>query len=177
VKNTAVFTIALGIAAIALTGCAAAATGGASGAPAPGASTGSGSSATGQAKAIDVCALVPASTMSSLSGQNFVSSKSVPLGKGIYACGYQPDDGYNWSIAIYEPASGKNFGDLTGDLGGASSVTSLSGVGDKAVISGVGVAAMFGTNMIEVAYPTTPDNTDKKDAYVAIAKAAIAAVG
>jgi hypothetical protein len=115
--------------------------------------------------------------MSSLSGQTFVSSKSVPLGKGIYSCSYQPDDGYNWSVAIYEPASGENFTDLTGDLGGASAVTSLGGVGDKAVISGVGVAAMFAKDMIEVAYPTTPDNTDKKDAYIAIAKAAIAAIG
>jgi hypothetical protein len=176
-KNAAAFAIIVGLASIALSGCAAATTTVASGTPEPVAPSGSGSSTTGQATAIDVCALLPASTMSSLSGQDFVSSKTVPLGKGIYACGYQPDDGYNWSVAIYEPASGENLGDLTGDLGGASAVTSLSGVGDRAVISGVGVAAVFGKDMIEVAYPTTPDNTDKKDAYIAIAKAAIAAVG
>jgi hypothetical protein len=176
-RSTAVLTITLGLAVITLSGCAAAATGTASGAPAPTASSASGSSAAGLTTAIDVCALLPASTVSSVSGQTFVSSKTVQLGKGIYSCGYQPGNGYNWSITIYEPSSGENFGDLTGDLGGASAVTSLSGVGDKAVISGVGVAAMFGKEMIEVGYPTTPDNTEHKDAYIGIAKAAIAAVG
>lgn len=176
-KNAAVFTLTVGLAAFALSGCAAATTGGVSGTPAPAASSRSESSATGPATAIDVCALLPVAAMSSASGQNFVSSKNVALGKGIYTCSYQPDDGYNWSVAIYEPASGESFNDLTGDLGGASAVTSVSGVGDKAVISGVGVAAMFGKDMIEVAYPTTPDNADKKDAYIAIAKAAIKAVG
>jgi hypothetical protein len=172
-QGAALVTIAAALAVVALSGCAAATPNGATG----GAQAPASSSSTGGSAAIDVCAALPASEVSTLSGQTFASSHAVALGANISSCSYQPDSGYNWSITVYQPGATESFSDLTRDLGGASAVTAVSGIGDKAVISGVGVVAVFGKNMIEVGYPTTPDDPDRKDAYIAIAKAAIAALG
>jgi hypothetical protein len=153
-----------------------ASTGGSS--AAAGSSSG-GSSASGPTGKIDVCSVMPAAKASSLAGKKFTSAKSGQLATGVYSCSYTPDDGgYNWSVAIYEPSASQGFDDLVNDLGGASDVKSVSGIGDMADTDPVGVVAKFGKDLIEVAAPEVPDGPTTNEAgYAALAEGTIAALG
>jgi hypothetical protein len=188
-RKTVVLVLGIGVAAFALSGCAAAAGSGLTGASggsstaSGGSSSGSGgsggSSASGPIGKIDVCSVMPAAKASSLTGKTFTSATSSVLATGVYSCSYAPDDGgYNWSIAVYEPNASQGFDDLVNDLGGQSDVKSVSGIGDKADTDPVGVVAMFGKDLIEVAAPEVPDGPTTNEAgYAALAKGTIAALG
>ena len=187
-RKTVVLVLGIGVAAFALSGCAPATD---SGAPGGGASTASGgsnsagsagsggSSASGPTGKIDVCSVMPAAKASSLTGKTFTSATSSQLEASVYACSYTPNDGgYNWSVAIYEPGANQGFDDLVNDLGGPSDVKPVSGIGDKADTDPVGVVAMFGKDLIEVAAPEVPDGPTTNEAgYAALAKGTIAALG
>jgi hypothetical protein len=164
---------AFALSAVALTGCAAAtAPGSATSTGSSGASTSSGSTG-GQAAPVNTCAVMPAAAASSAAGITFTSAKEDDSIKGVYECDYGTS-GYNWSIAVYEAPDTENLNSLLLDLGGASNSKAVSGIGDKAYVSPVAVAAQFGNRFIEVG--SANNSASNEAGYEALAKATIAAI-
>jgi hypothetical protein len=173
VKTFILLTATFALSTVALAGCAAATT--------PGGTTPTGSSSAansaaasgGQAEPINVCALMPASTASAAAGISFTTVQERVLAKGVYDCDYGTS-GYDWSIAVYEAPDTENLNNLLGDLGGSSNSKSVSGVGDKAYVSPVAVAAQFGSRYIEVG--SANNSVSNEAGYESLAKATIAAI-
>ncbi len=81
------------------------------------------------------------------------------------------------SATVYQVSKAFMLDTLVRDLGGSQSVTSVSGVGDKAFASQVGLAAQFGNRLVEVGSPAVAGPPDAAEAgYIAVAKALIAGV-
>jgi hypothetical protein len=159
--------------AVALTGCAAATS---SGGAAPTGSSGTSNSSApsgGQDGAVNVCAAMPAAAASTAAGVTFTSAKEDDSIKGVFECDYATS-GYGWSIAVYQAPNTENLNSLLLDLGGASNSKPVSGVGDKAYVSPVAVAAQFGSRLIEVG--SANNSASNEAGYESLAKAAIAAV-
>jgi hypothetical protein len=165
---------AVALSAVALTGCAAAATPGGSASTGSSGASNSSSSSGGQAAPVNVCAAMPAAAASSAAGITFTSAKEDDSIKGVYECDYGTS-GYSWSIAVYEAPNTENLNSLLLDLGGASNSKSVSGIGDKAYVSPVALAAQFGNRLIEVG--SANNSAGNEPGYESLAKAAIAAVG
>jgi hypothetical protein len=169
-KRLISLTAAFALSAVALAGCAAATSSGGA------ASTGTGNSAApqgGQPGRVNTCAVMPAAVASAAAGITFTSAKEDDTIKGVYECDYGTS-GYNWSIAIYEAPDTENLNSLLLDLGGASNSKPVSGIGDKAYVSPVAVAAQFGSRLIEVG--SANNSASNEPGYEALAKATIAAV-
>jgi hypothetical protein len=116
---------------------------------------------------------MPVAAASAAAGITFTSAKEDDSIKGVYECDYGTS-GYNWSIAVYEAPNTENLNSLLLDLGGASNSKSVSGIGDKAYVSPVAVAAQFGSRLIEVG--SANNSASNEPGYEALAKATIAAV-
>jgi hypothetical protein len=163
----------LALSTVALAGCAAAT--GSGGAASSGSSGTSSTSAPagGQGGSVNVCAAMPAAAASAAAGVSFTSAKEDDSIKGVYECDYATS-GYSWSIAVYQAPNTENLNSLLLDLGGASNSKSVSGIGDKAYVSPVAVAAQFGSRLVEVG--SANNSTSNEPGYEALAKAAIAAI-
>jgi hypothetical protein len=159
--------------AVALTGCAAAATSGGAAPSGPSGTSNSSASSGGQPSAVNVCSIMPATAASAAAGMTFTSAKEDDTIKGVFMCNYATS-GYGWSIAIYQAPNTENLNSLLLDLGGASNSKSVSGIGDKAYVSPVAVAAQFGSRLIEVG--SANNSASNEAGYESLAKAAIAAV-
>ena len=174
-KSFPALLIVLTVSSVSLAGCSAGALpAGSSG------STGSTSAASsttapaaGGAGAINVCSVLPLAAASSAAGKSFTTAKEDDLQKGVYGCDYGTDT-YNWSVEIYEAPDTENLSSLELDLGGSSLAKPVSGIGDKAFVSPVGVAAQFGQRYIEVG--TAGNSAANEPGYEGLAKAAIAAL-
>jgi hypothetical protein len=166
-------TAAFALSAVALVGCAPATT---SGGAASGGSSSAGNSAPPQAGStapVNTCAVMPVSAASAAAGITFTSAKEDDSIKGVYECDYGTS-GYGWSIAVYEAPDTENLNSLLLDLGGASNSKPVTGIGDKAYVSPVAVAAQFGSRLIEVG--SANNSASNEPGYEALAKAAIAAI-
>jgi hypothetical protein len=173
VKTFVLLTATLALSAVALAGCAA---GTSSGGAVSTGSLGTANSAAasgGQVGSVNVCAEMPAAAASAAAGITFTSAKEDDSIKGVYECDYGTS-GYNWSIAVYQAPNTENLNSLLLDLGGASNSKSVSGVGDKAYVSPVAVAAQFGSRLIEVG--SANNSASNEPGYESLAKAMIAAI-
>jgi hypothetical protein len=132
---------------------------------------------TAPAADVNVCSLLSAATVSSLTGNTYVSATPNVLGPGVNACDYSITGPYDLSVAIYEPTStSADMNDLILTIGGASTAKAVSGVGDEAFESPIGVVAKFGNRFVDVGAPVTVfAPTGPEVGYVAVAKALIAA--
>lgn len=169
-------TAAVALSSLALTGCAAATLPGSPAATGGPGGSGTNSSAApqgGTAAPINTCAVMPAAAASAAAGITFTSAKEDDVVKGVYICDYGTS-GYGWSVAIYEAPDTENLNSLLLDLGGASNSTAVSGIGDKAYVSSVAVAAQFGNRLIEVG--SANNSVSNEPGYEALAKATIAAL-
>jgi predicted small secreted protein len=172
-KTFAPLVATFALTALALTGCAAAT--GSGGTVPTGSSDTSNSSAPsgGQAGAVNVCAAMPAAAASTAAGVAFTSTKEDDSIKGVFECDYATS-GYSWSIAVYQAPNTENLNSLLLDLGGSSNSKSVTGIGDKAYVSPVAVAAQFGSRLIEVG--SANNSASNESGYESLAKAAIAAI-
>jgi hypothetical protein len=91
----------------------------------------------------------------------------------VYSCNYS-GDGLHWSIAVYQSPSTETLDDVLTDLGGPGASHAVSGIGDKAYGSPVGVAAQFGNRYVEVGSPS--NDASNEAGYESLARAAIAAL-
>jgi hypothetical protein len=118
-----------------------------------------------------------ATTVSSLTKRTYTGASEDKLAPGVDSCSYTATEGYNMSATVYQVSKAFTLDSLVQDLGGAQSVTPVSGLGDKAFASKVGVVAQFGSHLLEVGSAATGGAPDEANAgYVAVAKALIAAV-
>ena len=121
---------------------------------------------------IDVCSVMPVTAASAAAGQPFTSANASDSGgRGIYTC-YYNGDGLHWSIAVYQSPSTLTLDDLLVDLGGANNAQPVSGIGDQAYVSPVGVIAQFGQRAIEVG--SANNSASNEAGYESLAKATIA---
>jgi hypothetical protein len=178
-KTSPALIVVLVVASSALAGCSAGALPGTPGGSSAGA-TGAGGTAgtttapaTGTSGAINLCSVLPLAAASAAAGKSFAAAKEDDLQKGVYECDYGTDT-YNWSVAVYEAPDTENLSSLELDLGGSSLAKPVSGIGDRAFVSPVGVAAQFGNRFIEVG--TAGNSSANEPGYEALAKAAIAAL-
>jgi hypothetical protein len=103
---------------------------------------------------VNVCALIPASTAASVSGEPItVANEDDTLSYKIYSCDYTSADGtmgFDIDVLALDAVAG-----FQGDIDGAKAVgvpvTPISGLGDKAFANGGGVEALFGNVEIHVA--------------------------
>jgi hypothetical protein len=129
------------------------------------------------AAAVNVCNLLSAAAVSSLTGNKYVSATENTLGPGVDACDYSITGPYDLSVNVYEPSSSMTMDEMVLQIGGASTATSVSGVGDKAFVSPIGVVAQFGSRFVNVGAPVTVQApTGPEAGYIAVAKALITAL-
>jgi hypothetical protein len=177
-KTSPALILVLVLASSALAGCSAGElpgtpSGSSSGSSSSGGAVATTAPATGTFGAINVCSVLPLAAASAAAGKSFTTAKEDELQKGVYECDYGTDT-YNWSVDIYEAPNTENLSSLELDLGGSSLAKPFSGIGDKAFVSPVGVAAQFGNRFIEVG--TAGNSAANEPGYESLAKAAIAAL-
>lgn len=139
---------------------------------AAGSNAGSGSPSGGGASSdVNACSLLTVAQATSLGGWPYTGAKPQTLAAGQDLCTYaNSGPSVDLLVTVYQPDSGVTMQALNEQLSGAGKVTSVSGVGDKAISSVGGVAAQVGDRYINV--------FGAKDAAgnIAIAKAVAAAL-
>jgi hypothetical protein len=159
----------IAIAGILLTGCGsgAAASGGGSSQPASGGS-GSGGSGTSAGGSIDdgighpvnVCSLLPVATVASVSGESLtVAKEDDTTSYKIYSCDYNSADGTSGlsvSVLALDAAAGYAASVQAAGTGGKT----ITGLGDKAFTSILGVQALFGNVSITVSNLESDDASE-----------------
>jgi len=127
--------------------------------------------------AADVCSLLSAAQVSSLTGRTYTAGRHQTIAKGVESCVYAAAEGYALSVTIYSSPNRSTLDSLMVDIGGAKSATAVKDVGDQAFASPVGLVAKFHDDLLEVASPATTGSSKAVIAgYVAVAKAVIAAM-
>jgi hypothetical protein len=126
---------------------------------------------------LDVCGLLSPAKVSALTGRTFTSSKANTIAAGVDSCVYAPTEGYGLSVTIYSAPNRSTLDALVFDIGGAKAAKSVTGVGDQAFASPVGLVAKFGVHLLEVGSPAAASSSSAViPGYVAVAKAVIAAM-
>ncbi|HEV2635361.1 MAG TPA: hypothetical protein VGX23_09465 [Actinocrinis sp.] len=150
-----------------------------------GAATAQGSSPTASAAAVgggsstvaDACKLLSVAQAQSLVGRSYSSSSSQVLSPGVDQCTYvSSDDDSDLEITTYQPNSGVTWDMLNTVLSSVGTVTSVSGVGDKATMGATEIDVQAGSRLLAVegAGGTVSGHPDKA---IAVAKAVVAALG
>jgi Protein of unknown function (DUF3558) len=103
---------------------------------------------------VNVCALLPAATAASMSGEpiTVAQEQDTPSYK-LWTCNYTSADGTNGftvNVLAMDAAAGFDGDVQTNSSIGAAKYTSVSGLGDKAFASISGVEALFGNVSINV---------------------------
>jgi hypothetical protein len=131
--------IAAALAALAVSGCSGSAGGSANTAQ------GANGAATAKADAsgaLDVCALLPVTTVASITGESLTGSTSNGI-SGRHACEYGANTAA--SIVVVRPGGAADYAQTAG-----SGDTPVSGLGDKAFYNpNVGVVALFGDTEVQ----------------------------
>ncbi|MEJ7650395.1 MAG: hypothetical protein WKF57_15385 [Nakamurella sp.] len=106
--------------------------------------------AAGAGTAVDICALIPADSVAMTGGVAVTSATpDVTSGEGEHMCLYTDEDGSTTASIWLNPTTGQQAYDT--DLSGSgSSAKQVTGVGDQAFFSVLGLEAMFGTTLIKV---------------------------
>ena len=125
---------------------------------------------------VDVCALLPASTMSALTGKAFTSSQN--MDNPGYACAYNAGGakGWFWEVSINDMGQKTRIGPdfLIGADGG---VRPLDGAPYPAIVATDGAALQWGTSEVVVAdYSTYTYARGTTPHYVAVAEALMASI-
>lgn len=139
---------------------------------AAGSNAGSGSSSGGGASSdVNACSLLTVAQATSLGGWPYTAAKPQTIAAGQDLCTYKNSGpSVDLQVTVYQPDSGVTMQALNQRLSGAGKVTSVSGVGDKAISSLGGVSAQVGTRYISIfGAKSTAGN-------IAIAKAVAAAL-
>lgn len=172
-----------------LSACAPATTGTGGSTPAPGSSTSpsggtsgsgsssgsSGSSGGSSAAEINACSLVSASSASSTMGASYISATNSTIATGQDQCAYATsDDSQALVVIVYQPNSGVSFAMLKSVQAGVGSVTTVSGVGDKAILGSIELDVQAGSHLIAIEGGLVSQNPSGAEA---LAKQLISALG
>lgn len=123
----------------------------------------------------NICSAIPAAAASAATGLSFTSAtEGDNSANGSYACYYNGADSLHWTVAVYQSPSRVTFDEVLIDLGGAGNAQPVSGIGDKAYVSPVGVGAQFGNRYLVVGSPN--NSASNETGYQTLAKAAITAL-
>jgi hypothetical protein len=138
----------------------------------------SGGAAFGEAptEPVDVCALLPVSTMSALAGKTFTSSHNID--NPGYACAYRAGGAkvWYWDVSINDVGQKTSIGpDFR--IGADGGSRPLDGVAYPAIVARDGVALQWGTSEVVVSdLSTYNDARGTRSEYVAVAEALMAAI-
>ncbi len=140
----------------------------------PGSSGGSPGGGPGQD--LNACALLSVTRASSLGSKHYSAARAQVIAAGQDQCTYTSTaGGSDLVVIIYQPASGVTWQTLTSVLKGTGTVTSVSGVGDKAMAGAIELDAQAGSRLVAV-QGAGGTLTGDYSAAAAIAKAVIAAL-
>ena len=142
-------------------------------------STGSGGSSSGGSSAeINACALLTAAHATALVGRSYSysSSTAATIASGQDQCTYHATNNEaDLVVIIYQPNSGVSFDTLKAVQTQVGTVTSVSGVGDKAIVGSIELDAQVGNRLLAVEGAGGLLTNDTAHP-VAVAKAIIAAL-
>lgn len=165
VSRSAGILFAVGLTAVAASGCgsasqpgtpatatnststAATATNPAASSPAPGASA---STTTAPAHPIDVCAVIPAASAAKLSGETIVRATTLTgLQPQEFGCGYgNADDSVEFEVKVFEHDAASSYDFFAA---GSKKASPVNGLGDKAFFDNDGTMyVLFKNNLIQV---------------------------
>jgi len=142
-----------------------------------GTSTGGGSTTAGGGSSggTNVCSLISASAASSAMGVSYTGAKSGTLSTGEDTCTYATSASSTALIAtVYESNSGMTWATASGVLSSLGSTTSVSGVGDKAILGGEQLDVQAGARIIAIEGDAVSTNSSGAEA---LAKKLISALG
>jgi hypothetical protein len=130
----------------------------------------------GSGQDLNACALLSVTRASSLGSKHYSAAKAQVIAAGQDQCTYKgTGGGSDLIVIVYQPVSGVTWQTMTSVLKGTGTVTSVSGVGDKAMVGAIELDAQAGSRLVAVlgaGGTLTGDHT----AAAAIAKAVIAAL-
>ena len=142
-------------------------------------STGGGSSSpsgSGTVSDTDTCSLLSAAQASSLTGQTYSAATPETIATGQDQCTYAAaNNGSDLTVIVYQPSSGVTFDTLKSVQTSVGQVTTLSGVGDQAIIGLIELDAQVGTRLIAIEGAGGNLTGDSTKA-IAVANAIIAAL-
>ncbi len=134
------------------------------------------SAGSGSAAGFNACSLLTAARASTIVGRKYTGATPQTPATGVDECTYAAaNDDSDLTLFVYQPASGISFDSLKSVQTGVGQVTTLSGVGDKAIIGPLELDAQVGDQLIAVegAGGTLAGHQTKA---IAVAKIAITAL-
>ena len=109
------------------------------------------SSGGGASSDVNACSLLTVARATSLGGWPYTGAKPQTIAAGQDMCTYaNSGPSVDLEVTVYQPDSGVTMQGLNEQLSSAGKVTSVSGVGDKAISSLGGVSAQVGDRYINV---------------------------
>jgi hypothetical protein len=123
-----------------------------------------------------VCSLLSVAQATALvPGHTFTAAVPSTLSPGANQCAYgTSDDSQAMTIAVYQSNSGVSFASLKSVNASVGAVTSVSGVGDQAVLGSIELDVQIGQRALAIQGGFV---TAGSAAPIAVAKAVIAALG
>lgn len=179
-RNPAIAIALAGLAMLSIAGCGSSSKSSASSPTGPsspavssaaaGSSPATSASSGGSAKAIDICATLPAATAAKLSGAG-ITTASAATGQPAkeFGCNYgNADDSVQVEVKVFEHDAASTYSTV---LSGTTKASSVTGLGDKAFFDNQGTLyVLVGQALIQV------NGLDTSDECAALAKPVIAAL-
>lgn len=169
------FTVSVAVLALGLTGCSTGqltnAGSGIPGSGAPSAPANGGSGGTAPAD-IDACSLVAASQAATLTGKPFTQAITSKIATGQDQCKYSDATGDSMTVIVYQGTSGVTWNMMKDVLSNSSTPTSVSGLGDAAMVGAIELDVQAGKHLIAV-----QGGMDIATSGPPLAKAFVAALG
>jgi hypothetical protein len=123
---------------------------------------------------INACSLLTGAQASSLTGRKYGAGTASTIAAGQDQCSY-PYSGpsVDLVVIIYQPTSGVSWSTMQAVLGGAGTITPVSGVGDQAMFSSIELDIQTGKWLIAI---QGADNLNQDTGAIAIGKVLVAAL-
>jgi hypothetical protein len=123
---------------------------------------------------LNACSLLTGAQASSLTGRDYGAGTAATIAPGQDQCTY-PYSGpsIDLVVIVYAPSSGVGWSTMQAVLGGAGTVTQVSGVGDKAMFSSIELDVQTGKWLFAI---QGADALNKDTGAIAIAKQLVGAL-
>jgi hypothetical protein len=123
---------------------------------------------------LNACSLLTGAEASSLTGRGYGAGTAATIAPGQDQCTY-PYSGpsIDLVVIVYAPTSGVSWSTMQAVLGGAGTITPVSGVGDKAMFSSIELDVQTGKWLIAI---QGADDLNKDAGAIAIAKQLVGAL-
>jgi hypothetical protein len=123
---------------------------------------------------LNACSLLTGAEASSLTGRDYGAGTAATIAPGQDQCTY-PYSGpsIDLIVIVYAPTSGVSWSTMQAVLGGAGTITPVSGVGDKAMFSSIELDVQTGKWLFAI---QGADDLNKDTGAIAIAKQLVGAL-